>query len=160
MLATVTSADADGAFAGLCGRVALLTPYREQVRTLEEELCRTFGPRRGWEHAIDVASVDAYQGRERDLVLYSCVRAGKDKGLGFVKDLRRLNVALTRARHALFVVGNEQALRQSTTWASLIDDARARGLGRDVSLAECVAASQPCLARAAGKKGSQGAWLF
>ena len=59
-----------------------------------------FGSRTCWEHAVEVASVDTYQGKEKDVILYSTVRSGRG-GIGFVNDLRRLNVALTRARHAL-----------------------------------------------------------
>ena len=120
-------------FGCACGRVVILTPYREQKRALEAELSAVFGPS-VWEHAVEVASVDSFQGKEKDLVLYSCVRSATKAGLGFVKDLRRLNVALTRARHALYIIGADQALRQSATWAALIDDAAARGLSRDVTV--------------------------
>ena len=69
----------------------------------------------------------------QDVILFSCVRSGR-AGLGFVKDLRRLNVALTRARHALYIVGNEAALQQSADWHALISDARLRGCTCDVRL--------------------------
>ena len=127
-------------FGGLSGRCVVLTPYKEQKKTIEQELTSVFGEMRTWEHAIEVASVDSFQGKEKDIVIYSCVRSG-GKGLGFVKDLRRLNVALTRARHALYLIGNQQSLRQSETWAALIDDAEARGLSRSVTLEEAMGAS-------------------
>jgi hypothetical protein len=86
---------------------------------------------------VEVSSVDAYQGREADIVLFSCVRAGSGQ-LGFVKDARRLNVALTRAKHALYIIGSEQALRRgSPDWQALLDDARRRGLCCDVN-ASCL----------------------
>ena len=119
-------------FGGVCGKVSVLTPYKEQKRALEAELSLAFGGK-AWTHAVDVCSVDSYQGKEKEVVMYSCVRSGRE-GLGFVKDLRRLNVALTRARHALYVVGSESTLRQSSTWAALMDDVARRGLSRDVSL--------------------------
>ena len=127
-------------FGGLSGRCVVLTPYKEQKKTIEQELTSVFGEMRTWEHAIEVASVDSFQGKEKDIVIYSCVRSG-GKGLGFVKDLRRLNVALTRARHALYLIGNQQSLRQSETWAALIDDAEDRGLSRSVTLEEAMGAS-------------------
>ena len=128
-----------GPFGSVCGRVAIITPYREQRSAIAAELDATFGGR-SWEHAVDVASVDSYQGREKDIVLYSSVRSGRS-GIGFVKDLRRLNVALTRAKHALYVVGHAKSLRQSSTWRDLIDDANARGLSRDVTLEESLRTS-------------------
>lgn len=128
-------AEVSCALGGLCGRVSILTPYKEQCRVLEHELTSTFGSRKAWTHAIEVASVDTFQGRESDVILFSCVRSGRG-GLGFVKDLRRLNVALTRARHALYIVGNERSLQQSSDWKALITDARERSCIQNVQLSD------------------------
>lgn len=119
----------------LCGRIVVLTPYnaqRDEIRRTIELLGRGLGlPPDG----VEVSSVDAYQGREADVVLFSCVRAGSGP-LGFVKDARRLNVALTRARQALYIVGSEEALRRgSPDWHGLLDDARQRKLCCDVNSA-------------------------
>jgi len=123
------------AFGGLCGRIAILTPYKEQCRSLEHELSAVLGPRAAWAHALEVASVDTFQGKEKDVILFSSVRSGNATGLGFVKDLRRLNVALTRARHALYIVGHDASLRRSPDWNALLTSVRAHGWSRDVTLA-------------------------
>ena len=89
-------------------------------------------------------AVDSFQGKEKDVVVYSAVRSGRD-GLGFVRDLRRLNVALTRARHALYIVGNHATLRQSATWSALIDDATERGVSCEVTEASMRASPREIL---------------
>ena len=115
------------AWGALCGRVAVLTPYNGQVRLLERVFVDEFGE--SARTAVTFSNVDVFQGREQDVVVYSAVRSAA--GLGFVADARRLNVALTRARHALYVVGSEESLRASDDWRALLDDARRRGCWRD-----------------------------
>jgi hypothetical protein len=83
--------------------VGAITPYKQQSTTLK----RAFDPivadiaQEG--ASITINTVDAYQGQERDIVILSCVRASPKGGVGFVADVRRMNVALTRARRALWV---------------------------------------------------------
>ena len=124
---------------GLCGAVTLLTPYNGQTRELNSQLGASLGEL-AREPAILVSNVDTFQGKESDVVVYSCVRSGHG-GIGFVKDLRRLNVALTRARHALFIVGNEHSLGSSDDWQALMRDARERGCWCNITSSE--AASRP-----------------
>ena len=101
-------------------RVAVMSPYRRQCA----EIRRRLGA--AGLQGVEVSSVDSFQGREVDVALLSCVRSGRG-GLGFVADVRRLNVALTRARCSLLVVGDAATLAQSEHWAALVAHARSSG---------------------------------
>ena len=74
--------------------VGVVTPYAAQARLVREKV----------DAAVEVASVDAFQGREKEVVVVSTVRANAGGDVGFLSDWRRCNVALTRARRALVVV--------------------------------------------------------
>eukprot|EP01041_Mallomonas_annulata_P007442 gene7442-15222_t len=76
---------------------------------------------------IELNTVDAFQGREKDVVIISCVRASDSGGIGFLSDRRRMNVAITRAKYALFVVGRAYTLRSNVLWGELISHAEDKG---------------------------------
>lgn len=85
--------------------VAIITPYNEQIRLLRETIHPT--ERTLWAAlTIEIASVDAFQGRDSHIVLSSAVRSNKTHEIGFLKDRRRLNVALSRAQQLLILVGD------------------------------------------------------
>lgn len=61
--------------------------------------------------------MDAYQGQEKDIIIISTVRT---QSLGFLKDYRRMNVAITRAKHFVWIIGNEKCLVKDENWSSMI----------------------------------------
>ncbi len=89
--------------------VGLISPYRAQVQYLRHLIKRTpfFKPFR---HLISVNTVDGFQGQERDVIVISLVRSNDDGNIGFLRDLRRMNVAMTRARMKLIIIGDVATL--------------------------------------------------
>ncbi|KAJ0252749.1 DNA2/NAM7 helicase-like [Hirschfeldia incana] len=69
---------------------------------------------------IEVASVDSFQGREKDYIILSCVRSNEHQGIGFPSDPRRVNVALTRARYGIVILGNPKVLSKQPVWNCLL----------------------------------------
>jgi regulator of nonsense transcripts 1 len=78
--------------------------------------------------SIEIASVDAFQGREKDIIIISCVRSNEHQGIGFLADPRRLNVALTRAKYAVIVIGNPKVLSKQYLWNHLLQHYKDNGL--------------------------------
>ncbi|KAG8377370.1 hypothetical protein BUALT_Bualt08G0026000 [Buddleja alternifolia] len=109
--------------------VGIITPYKLQLKCLQREFKDVLNSDEGKD--IYINTVDAFQGQERDVIIMSCVRAS-GHGVGFVADIRRMNVALTRARRALWVMGNANALVQSEDWSALITDAKSRNCYLDM----------------------------
>jgi len=101
--------------AGLAPReLAVITPYRAQAHALRERV-------EPLSAEVEVDTVDAFQGREKDAVLVSLTRSNSEGQLGFLTDLRRMNVALTRARRHLFVVGDSATLSGHPFYSRFIE---------------------------------------
>jgi len=75
---------------------------------------------------IEFNTTDAFQGREREIIIFSCVRAKATGGIGFLGDIRRMNVGLTRAKSSLWVLGDSRSLQQGEFWSKLIEDSKRR----------------------------------
>ena len=89
--------------------VGVISPYRAQVQYLRHLLKRTPFFRK-FRHLISVDTVDGFQGQERDVIVISLVRSNDDGNIGFLRDLRRMNVAMTRARMKLIIIGDVPTL--------------------------------------------------
>jgi ATP-dependent RNA/DNA helicase IGHMBP2 len=83
-------------------QIGVITPYRAQVRALRERLADVVG--------LEIDSVDGFQGREKEAIIVSLVRSNPEGEIGFLADVRRTNVALTRARRGLIVIGDSATL--------------------------------------------------
>ncbi|XP_027919451.1 probable helicase MAGATAMA 3 isoform X2 [Vigna unguiculata] len=105
-------------------QVAIISPYSQQVKLFQKRFEEIFGT--SAEQVVDICTVDGCQGREKDIAIFSCVRASKDKGIGFVEDIRRMNVGITRAKSAVLVVGSASTLRRSEQWNKLVESAEKR----------------------------------
>lgn len=111
------------------GKIGIISPYKEQISVLKRIFRSKLDPY--IERLIDFNTVDGFQGQEKDIIIMSCVRANDAGGVGFLSDVRRMNVALTRAKSTLWVLGNATSLSRNHTWKDLIEDARSRGLVSD-----------------------------
>lgn len=99
--------------------IGVISPYEDQVDLLEELFENS---------EVEVKTVDGFQGREKEVIIISLVRANKEGDIGFLKDYRRLNVALTRARRKLIILGNGKTLSRDKVYRELIEYIKNEGL--------------------------------
>ncbi len=102
-------------------RVAVITPYSQQANLLRRKFSALLGE--NYTKFVEVNTVDAFQGREAKIVIFSAVRAAGSRGIGFLSDVRRMNVALTRAKNFLFVIARCQSIKVNPYWKDLVDHA-------------------------------------
>lgn len=109
--------------------IGVISPYNGQVRLLTDLFYQAGGFEDGEPYnGLEIKSVDGYQGREKEIIIFSAVRANAAGEIGFLSDKRRLNVAITRARRGLIVLGNPITLRHDGTWRSYLDWAEEHNL--------------------------------
>ncbi|MBN17062.1 MAG: hypothetical protein CMB37_02730 [Euryarchaeota archaeon] len=109
--------------------IGMVTPYSGQVRLLNDMFDSAGGLEENDRyHGLEIKTIDGYQGREKEVIVLSTVRANDAGEIGFLRDQRRLNVAITRAKRGLIVIGNARTLRNDSNWESWCDWASERGL--------------------------------
>ena len=89
--------------------IGIISPYADQVKIIQDKT------------PVEVKTVDGFQGREKEIIIISTVRSNYNGNIGFLSDLRRLNVAITRAKRKLIIIGNKNTLKNNPTYARLID---------------------------------------
>jgi len=146
-------------------QIGVVTPYEGQRAYVTQHMTRVGVLHPQLYKEIEVASVDSFQGREKDFIILTCVRSNEKSGIGFLSDPRRLNVAITRARSGLIVVGNPKVLNKQTLFHEMLTHFKQNGClveGPLDSLKECmVALPEPELAlkdpwqRLRGDKGNK-----
>ena len=102
--------------------VGVITPYNGQKNHLNNK----FKNKRFTNIVVDINTVDGFQGQERDVIIFSGVRAfhrnDKRKSIGFLDSVQRMNVCLTRAKHSMILCISGRSLQRDKNWKSLIDD--------------------------------------
>ena len=89
--------------------IGIISPYADQVKIIQDKT------------PVEVKTVDGFQGREKEIIIISTVRSNDNENIGFLKDLRRLNVAITRAKRKLIIIGHKDTLISNPTYARLIE---------------------------------------
>ncbi|MCD6450020.1 MAG: IGHMBP2 family helicase [Thermotogaceae bacterium] len=97
--------------------IGIITPYDDQVELISREISEV----------VKVSSVDGFQGQEREVIIISFVRSNKNGEIGFLNDLRRLNVSITRARSKLIMIGDFKTLSHHPVYKELRDFVKIKG---------------------------------
>ena len=104
-------------------KIAVITPYMQQVFVIKRLFEEKYGL--SYTRCVDISTVDAFQGKEANIVILSCVRgASRGVGIGFLSDVQRMNVALTRAKHFLFVIARCRTILINPFWRDFVAHAR------------------------------------
>lgn len=96
--------------------IGIISPYADQVKIIQDKT------------PVEVKTVDGFQGREKEIIIISTVRSNDNENIGFLKDLRRLNVAITRAKRKLIIIGHKDTLISNPTYSRLIEFAENENL--------------------------------
>jgi superfamily I DNA and/or RNA helicase len=116
LLSTLDSHHGTGSFPS----IGIISPYRQQVHLLNE-LLPHYPALRDHDAHITVNTIDSFQGQERDIIYIGMTRSNSDNRIGFLSEIRRMNVAMTRARKKLVVIGDSATLAQTPFYAAFIE---------------------------------------
>ncbi len=105
--------------------IGIITPYDDQTDLISKKID---------EKALEVDTVDGFQGREKEIIILSLTRSNNRDNIGFLKDLRRLNVSLTRAKRKLIVIGDRDTLSTHPVYESLFEYIEKEGKGFEISV--------------------------
>ncbi|MEM6812889.1 MAG: AAA domain-containing protein [Bacteroidota bacterium] len=111
--------------------VGIIAPYKAQIEVLDT-LVNQSSKLAQFRSQININSVDAFQGQERDMIYISLVRSNSKGEIGFLKEYRRLNVAMTRAKHRLIMVGDSSTLGNDPFFNKMIDYVQQHGTYRSI----------------------------
>lgn len=100
-------------------QIGVITPYDAQVELLQQKLPK--------KQNLEIKTVDGFQGREKEVIIVSLVRSNQQNKIGFLKDLRRLNVTITRAKRKLILIGDTKTLKTNKTYKKLINYIKKQG---------------------------------
>eukprot|EP01016_Furgasonia_blochmanni_P039353 TRINITY_DN4879_c0_g7_i1.p1 TRINITY_DN4879_c0_g7~~TRINITY_DN4879_c0_g7_i1.p1 ORF type:complete len:429 (+),score=110.30 TRINITY_DN4879_c0_g7_i1:91-1287(+) len=109
-------------------QIGIITPYKGQRAYIVNYMNKNGSLAPAVYKDIEVASVDGFQGREKDFIIISCVRSNEGLGIGFLTDPRRLNVTLTRAKYGLIILGNARVLARDNLWNNLLNHYKENGV--------------------------------
>lgn len=106
--------------------IGIISPYNAQVYEIQEKVKQyTWASNSGF--SVNVGSVDGFQGGEEDIIILSTVRSNESRKVGFLSNEQRVNVAITRARYCLWILGNANTLIDSySVWRKIVIDAKRR----------------------------------
>ncbi|KAI3979739.1 hypothetical protein MKX01_013834 [Papaver californicum] len=118
--------------------IGIISPYAAQVAAIQEKLGHKYEKLEYF--VVRVKSIDGFEGGEEDIIIISTVRSNSEGSIGFISNLQRPNVALTRARRCLWILGDGKfLLRNGSCWSALVSDAKDRhclfNAGEDKDLA-------------------------
>ncbi|KAG5358874.1 putative ATP-dependent helicase C29A10.10c [Yarrowia sp. E02] len=109
------------------GLIGIVSPYKQQVKKMSDFFTQKY--KKKTLEVLQIGTVDGFQGREKDIIIMSCVKAHPTaQTTGFLADVRRMNVAITRAKSSLWIIGNATTLATNEKWYALIEDAKTRGM--------------------------------